>query len=354
MSRDAAREAAALDARIASRPPAPRVATVPRGTGRSVLRLRAVGDVMMGSDYAPPELPPDDGASILTAVTPWLTDADLTFANLEGPLCDSGTTEKCLPSESCYAFRTPTRYGQYLKKAGIDLVSTANNHAVDFGEACRTETERTLAGLGIAFSGRPGTVAYREFGGRRVGMIGFHTSDSGHPVNDHAAAARLVREVDAQADLVIVSFHGGAEGSKALHVPEGTEMFLGENRGNLRAFSRAVVAAGADVVIGHGPHVPRGMEVIDGHLVAYSLGNFATYAKFNLKGHLATSLVLEVELAEDGTLVAGKILPVRQHGRGVPAPDADSVAIGLIRDLSWADFGDAAVRVGDDGTFNRP
>lgn len=309
------------------------------------LRLRAVGDVMMGSDFPEPLLPEADGASYLAAVQELLKDADLTFVNLEGPLCDSGTTTKCRPGSNCYAFRTPTRYARYLQAAGVDLASTANNHANDFGDSCRLETEAALTPLDIAFSGRPGTVARVEAQGLKVAMIGFHTSDLCHNVNDHETARALVAALAAQHDVVIVSFHGGAEGSKALHVPQGRETFYGEDRGDLRAFTHLVVDAGADLVLGHGPHVLRGMELYKDRLIAYSLGNFATYGRFNLSGNLGVGVVLEVELDGQGRFVNGRLLPTLQEGDGVPAPDPAGQAIGLVRLLSEQDFPTSGVVV---------
>ncbi len=341
-----------LDAVRATAAGAPDTVRVPLAEGRTI-RLRAVGDIMLGTDFPAGFLPPDDGAHLLDTVRDLLRDADVTFGNLEGPLCDSGTTNKCGEGGNCYAFRSPTRYGAYLKDAGFDLLSTANNHAEDFGVDCRVETEQTLAQLGIAYSGRPGTVASVEVDGARVAMIGFHTSRNSHYVNDHATAAELVKGLAATHDLVVVSFHGGAEGSKALHVPDAMETFYGEQRGHLRAFAKTVIDAGADLVLGHGPHVPRGLQLVEGHLVAYSLGNFATYGRFNLSGHLGTSLVLEVTLDHEGKLVSGRILPVRQVGEGVPEPDPDGTAIDLVRSLSQEDFGASAPTIAKDGTFTR-
>jgi len=334
--------ASAVGAPATLRPPLP--------AGRTV-RLRAVGDIMLGTDFPDGFLPPNKGANLLDTVRPLLTDADVTFGNLEGPLCDGGQTHKCKPGQNCYAFRTPTAYGAYLKQAGFDLLSTANNHAADFGETCRTQTEETLEQLGIAYSGRPGTLATFDADGIKVGMIGFHSSRNSHYINDHDAAAGMVRAMKGTHDLVIVSFHGGAEGSKALHVPDEMEIFYGEQRGHLRVFAKRVIEAGADLVLGHGPHVPRGMQLIDGHLVAYSLGNFATYGRFNLSGPLGLSLVLEATLDHEGKLVSGKIIPVRQVGEGVPEPDDSGAAIDLVRSLSQEDFPGSAPTIAQDGTF---
>ncbi len=328
-------------------------APAPRPAPSGSVRIRAVGDIMMGTDFPAGCLPPDGGAGAFAAVQGLLSDADLTFGNLEGPLCDSGTTTKCGEGENCYAFRTPTAYGKWLDTAGFDLGSTANNHAEDFGLTCRLETEATLDALGIAWSGRPGTVATVERNGLKIGMIGFHTNPNSHFVNDLESAAVLVGAVARAHDLVIVSFHGGAEGRNATHVKAGTEMFLGEDRGDLRKFARTVIGAGADLVLGHGPHVPRALEVVDGHLVAYSLGNFSTYGRFNLSGDLATSLVLEVTLDATGAFTGGKILPVHQAGAGIPEPDPTGRAIALVRELTAADFPTTGAHIAADGTITR-
>jgi poly-gamma-glutamate capsule biosynthesis protein CapA/YwtB (metallophosphatase superfamily) len=153
-----------------------------------------------------------------------------------------------------------------------------------------------------------------------------------------------------KADLVVVSFHGGAEGTNAQHVPNNTEIFFGEARGNLRLFARTVIDAGADLVLGHGPHVMRGMEIYQGRLISYSLGNFATYGWFQLAGETALSEILEVKLAADGKFIGGKIHPVKQEGRGGPLLDPSKAAIPLLRNLSNADFAGSAPKIADDGT----
>jgi hypothetical protein len=334
-------------------------ASAPADRTSAPLTVAAVGDVMLGSAF-PDEtggmLPPDDGAHLLDEVAPVLRGADLAFANLEGPLADAGTSEKCARSKPgrCYAFRVPTRYARHLAAAGVDVVSVANNHAGDFGEAGRASTRAALAANGIRWAGVPGEVARLEVKGRRVAVVAFSTSGGNPDLRDLPGAVRLVEQAREGADLVVVSFHGGAEGADRQHVPAGHEEFLGEDRGDLRAFARAVVQAGADLVIGHGPHVVRGMEVIRGRLVAYSLGNFATYGGMNLSGPNGLSLVLEVRLAPDGTFLGGRIHPARQERPGGPRLDPAGAVIPVVRRLSEEDFGASAVRVADDGTLTPP
>jgi poly-gamma-glutamate capsule biosynthesis protein CapA/YwtB (metallophosphatase superfamily) len=329
----------------------------PAPQSRATLRLRAVGDLMIGTDFPEGALPPDDGVGAFAGVASWLQDAELTFGNLEGPLCDGGITEKCDPEKppgSCYAFRSPTRYGRYFKEAGFDLLSTANNHASDFGRECRLQTEATLQKLGITYSGRPGTVSTQTVEGLKVGMVGFHTNRNSHFVNDIEEAKLIVQAAATDHDIVIVSFHGGAEGGKATRVPVGKEVFYGEDRGDLRAFTHAVIDAGADLVIGHGPHVLRGMELYKDRLIAYSLGNFATYGRFNLKGNAGLGAVLEVELAADGRFLGGKALPTMQINGGIPVPDPQGQALEQLRSLSELDFPGTAIQVGADGALARP
>ena len=314
---------------------------------------------MLGSSF-PDEtgglLPPGDGKDLLAEVTPLLAGADVAFANLEGPLADAGTSEKCARSRPgrCFAFRVPTRYGNHLKSAGIDVVSLANNHVGDFGDAGRTSTRATLDLLGIRYAGAPGEVARLEVRGTRVALVAFSVSGGTNDLRDLPEAARIVTAAKAGADLVVVSVHGGAEGADRQHVPHGHEQFLGEDRGDLRAFARTVVEAGADLVLGHGPHVVRGMEVVKGRLVVYSLGNFATYGGMNLAGPNGLTLVLEVRLAPDGNFLGGKIHAARQEKPGGPRLDPAGAIVPLVRRLSEEDFGRSAVRVAEDGTLSPP
>jgi poly-gamma-glutamate capsule biosynthesis protein CapA/YwtB (metallophosphatase superfamily) len=313
------------------------------------LRLRAVGDVMLGTAEPEGYLPPDDGAQMLTGVKDWLADADLTFMNFEGPLCDDGSSTKCSKPGNCYAFRTPTRYAKYLTEAGVDFGSTANNHSGDFGESCRRQTEAALDKEGIKWSGPPGSIARLEKNGLKVAMVAFHTSAACNDVNDIPGAKALVKKAGEGADVVVVSFHGGAEGTKADRVLPGREKYLGENRGDLHAFTHAVIDAGADLVLGHGPHVLRGMELYRGRLIAYSLGNFATYGRFTLGGPLGVGVILEVEVAKDGAFVQGKILSTAQVDKGVPVKDKKERARATLKALTERDFPKTALQFHDDG-----
>jgi poly-gamma-glutamate capsule biosynthesis protein CapA/YwtB (metallophosphatase superfamily) len=346
-----------------------------------VITIAAVGDIMLGSTSINESfLPPNDGRDLLKEVTPILSAADIAFGNLEGPMLEGGKSAKCAeppanasatptptptptpakpgtPAKKpnvCFAFRVPTRYGQLLKDAGFDVLSLANNHAADYGDYGRMSTRSVLDKLGIKYAGSDRakfSTAYLEVKGVKIAVVGFAHNAIVPNVNDIDAAKALVAAAKKKADIVIVSFHGGAEGEAAQHVPNQTEIFVGEKRGNLPLFAHSVIDAGADLVLGHGPHVLRGMEMYKGHLIAYSMGNFATYGMFGLKGATAISAIFEIALNKDGTFAGGQIHPVKQLGRGGPVLDDTGAAIKKLKELSAADFGTSAPKIDDDGSI---
>jgi hypothetical protein len=230
----------------------------------------------------------------------------------------------------------------------------ANNHAMDFGAEGRASSRHVLDEQGIAHSGEVGDIAHLTVKGKKVDVIAFATYPGAYNLLDLGDALEPIREAHKEADLVIVSFHGGAEGASHQHVASGDETFLGEDRGDLRAFAHAAVDAGAQLVLGSGPHVVRGMEVYHGKLIAYSLGNFATYGPFNLNGENGISLVLEGRLAPDGTFLSGQVYPVKQEKPGGPKLDPAMSIIPILRKLSKTDFRESAVVVGPRGELWLP
>lgn len=316
----------------------------------SLITLSAVGDIMMGTNYPSSSwLNPDleAGARAEEVLDPALVgllrDSDVAFGNLEGVLFDGTAPAKSC--ERCYAFRGPEHYADILADAGFTVMSLANNHSGDFGEAGRSATRAALDRAAIAYAGLDTdgarTASLSLPSGVRVGVVAFAPNSGTLSLHDYPRAVALVSELKASHDLVLVSFHGGAEGSEFMHVPSATEIYYGEDRGNVRRFSREMVKAGADLVVGHGPHVPRGMEVYRGKLIAYSLGNFWTYAGMRSWGVLGLGPVLQVKMTPDGRLAALRIVATRQAGRGVPALDPMGEARALVLDLTRRDFPDS-------------
>ncbi len=314
------------------------------------IRLAAVGDTVMGS--RPYGLPPDGGRSLFTRVKP-LLQGDVVLGNLEGTLSTGGSS-KCGPNPgpNCFAFRMPPSYRRWLKGAGFTVMSVANNHTDDFGAIGRRQTRENLARAGIRGTGWPGSIAYLPVAGGKVAVLGFAPNEVSNSMLDIPGATRLVAKAAASAPVVVVTVHAGAEGAGADHVRPGTETFLGENRGDSLRFAHAVVDAGADIVVMHGPHVMRGIEFYKGKPIAYSMGNFMGYAVFSLRGNASRSAVLQVELSADGSFVSGRLRPVTLVGKGVPQPGGTIVS--RVRALSVQDFGARAAVIRADGTFSRP
>ena len=306
--------------------------------------------MMLGTDYPENHLPDDDGVAFLSAVTPLLRAADLAVGNLEGVLMDGGKPAKqCRNPSACYLFRSPARYAKYFADAGFDAISVANNHARDFGEEGRTSSMRSLASVGIHHSGRAGDFATFEAEGVKVAFLAFAVTRNSNLVHDYALAEQTVAGFADDHDIVIVSFHAGAEGQNVERIPFAEEEYFGEPRGDVARLSRSMIDAGADFVFGHGPHVVRGMELYRNRLIAYSLGNFATYYGISVEGNRGIAPILVATIDEHGNFVSGRIHSMVQIRPGGPVPDAENQALKLIRSLSIADFDDPGIRFLSDG-----
>ncbi|QWV95716.1 CapA family protein [Geomonas oryzisoli] len=317
--------------------------------GAPTVTVAAVGDIMMGSDFPTPKLPPRDGGDLFAAVTSYLRRADIALGNLEGPLCsEEAPAKEPLPGRR-YLFRTPPTYARNLKEAGFSVLSLANNHARDFGPAGLEATRKALSGAGLQFSSKKGEIARFDLHGVRVAVIAL---SFGPPPRSIVFPAQPLQEIERAArdyDLVILSIHAGAEGRGALHVAPGEERFLDEPRGDLVRFAHDAIERGADLVLAHGPHVPRALELYRGRLIAYSLGNFATYGGVSVAGESGYAPLLTVELAADGAFLGGNIDSFRQSRYTGPQPDPKRRALRLMRRLSSEDFPDSPLVIGDGG-----
>jgi poly-gamma-glutamate capsule biosynthesis protein CapA/YwtB (metallophosphatase superfamily) len=280
---------------------------------------------------------------------------DVVWGNLEGTLTEGGSSKCTAASDSsCFSFRAPPSYGGMLRKAGFSVMNLANNHAMDYGAAGQQDTVAAVHSAGLLTTGRPGEIAYAKVRGIRVAVLGFAPYPWAQDLRDLPAAEALVRKADRWADLVVVTMHAGAEGAEHQHVGPGSESFLGENRGNVVAFAHDVVRAGADLVVGSGPHVLRGMEWYRGRLIAYSLGNFVGYRTLNTAGVTGVSAILRIELGRNVSLTKGTLVPITIAGTGIPRPDPLRAADRIVRTLSKQDFGAHAVQVSKTGILSPP
>jgi hypothetical protein len=298
------------------------------GAASKIIRIAAVGDIMLGSEAS---------ADAFAEVKPFLAGRQVIMGNLEGPLTDRGRPTKAYIPGISYVFRTMPEMVDRLSSAGFTVMNLANNHVNDYGPPGARQTREVLKGAGILYTGAPGEVARQKVGKTVISVIGLAPNKGCQHINDIPAAAELVhREAAKPNTLVIVTFHGGAEGT--IHVPYGQERYLGENRGDLRRLGRAMIDAGAHLVVGHGPHVPRGLEIYKDRLIAYSLGNFATGRGIGVSGQRGLAPLLLVDLTLKGKLAGGKIISFKQKRHGRPGLDQNHEAMKLMHTLSLLDF----------------
>ena len=319
--------------------------------------IAAVGDIMLGTSYPGKNtLPPDSAKSSFINVADELHNADVVFGNLEGTLLDAGTPAhyKMHLLSKAYLFRMPQSYGNVLKGAGFNVLSLANNHIGDFGDNGRTSTMNVLDSLGINYGGQlahPSSIF--KIKGITYGFCAFAPNAQTLPIRDLKNAAEVIRALKQQCDIVIVSFHGGGEGVAFQHVPMVEESFSREKRGNVRAFAHTAIDAGADIILGNGPHVCRAMELYKKRLIAYSLGNFCTYKSVSVSGVCGIAPLLKAYLNKKGEFLSGRIISNKQtHGAGLET-DTLNQAVAKIRALMNVDFPASGLAISDDGKISK-
>ncbi|MFM7427037.1 MAG: CapA family protein [Elainella sp.] len=319
--------------------------------------IKAVGDMIPGSNYrGKASLPTEPGEALAAEreflfgnIKPFFDDNDLLFGNFESTLTDYPTSAKDTSQNMTFAFRTPPVYAQMLQELGFDVLSVANNHSMDFGDPGFEDTIAHIEQAGMKAVGKKDQIVYKTVKGVPMAFIGFSYLPYHNQMQDLERAGALVREAKQQAKIVVISVHAGAEGSDATHVSDRTEYFFGEDRGNLVAFAHAMVDQGADLILGHGPHVPRALELYKGKLIAYSLGNFVGYKTLSTVGTLGDSLILKAQLNAEGDFVSGRIIPVALDSNGVPKLDDYFQSVVLIRNLIRTDFPQTPITVDDMG-----
>jgi poly-gamma-glutamate capsule biosynthesis protein CapA/YwtB (metallophosphatase superfamily) len=319
-------------------------------SGAATFSLSWVGDMTFGTLN---EWPADGTGSLIAAMKPYL-HSDLTVGNLETALGDLPMS-KCSPHEKdCYQFEAPAYTAKDLKRDGFSAVNVANNHTLDAGPAGEASTDSALRAAGLKWAGRPGQITYLTRNGIKIALLGFAPWSYDADALDIPAAQALVRKARQHAQVVIVMEHLGGEGDDYRHVKPGEEYFLGQDRGNSIAFTHGVIDAGADLVMGSGPHVLRGFQWYRGHLIAYSVGNFCGYDTLGLDAYTSVSAILHVTLNARGQFVTGSITPLRLVAPGVPERDPDRTAVSYINSLSRQDFsGNGVVRVSAAGTIEK-
>ena len=328
-------------------------------TFTDTIQVVAVGDIMMGTIYPNGEYLPrgNDCSRSFSMVKEYFANADIVFGNLEGAMTDSKVGAKsCNNPEWCYTFGMPTAFVHCLVDAGFNVMSLANNHMGDFGEQGRISTMQTLKNAGIHYAGLLScpTVEFVQ-DDIKYGFCAFAPNKGTMDVKDIPAAQEIVRRLKDSCDIVIVSFHAGAEGRAYQHVTRQTETFIGENRGNVCEFAHKMIDAGGDILLGHGPHVTRAVEVYNNRFIAYSMGNFSTYSRVNVEGVNGLAPIFRIFTTRNGCFLKAHITPTFQPASDrTPRYDPDGRIISVIQNLTRIDFPELNIQITDDGWITTP
>ncbi len=325
-------------------------AKVPTDTAR--ITIAAVGDVMLGGSMAATVR--DSGAGYPFEKTrELLRAADIAVCNLEAPFGARGK-----PFKKRFTFLVPPRHAAALKDAGFAVVALANNHMMDYGPLPLTTTLAVLDSLGIGHSGAGMNAAQArapaivESNGIRVAFLSYSRvhptqfwAGKKRPGTAAAVEPEVIADIKAaklRAKLVVVSFHWGAE---LMDHPKDYQVRL----------AHAAIDAGADLVLGHHPHVLQGLELYRGKLIAYSLGNFA----FGSGSRKCTQSIILITEFVNGELGMVKAIPLDVDNHVVnyqPTPVAGGAAAGAIDQLNLLSPGHSVVLAVTDsgGTWRRP
>lgn len=324
-----------------------------KALANDTLIIAGVGDIMLGTiipsrSFLPPN---EDCSGELAPTADYFLSADVAFCNLEGVFTDTPAGRKsCKDPDNCWTFGMPTKFVNCLAEAGFDLISVANNHTKDFGATGKQSTAKALEDAGLQYAGwltKP--TAIYEKDGVKYGFCAFSPESGNCDMRQYDEAKRIVAGLDTVCDIVVVSFHSGAEGANHQHVPRKDEMFMGYNRGNVYRFAHDVIDAGADVVFGHGPHVTRAVEVYKNRFIAYSLGNYCTYSRISVAGVCGLAPIVRVYTDKRGNFFKAHIIPTYQVKYQPPRVDEEKKVLKIIQNLTAADFPEVKINIDDDG-----
>lgn len=336
----------------------------PQDTVENVLpesvTMAFMGDVMMGTNF-PSEayVTKDRGQSLFVDCKEYISGADIAVANLEGTCYDGdeGERRKMTNPRTYFIFRMPGDHAKVLADAGVDVVNCANNHSFDFGITGRKNTLKTIREAGVECTGirdlAEGCVIERS--GVKFGYVSFAASCTQVlDMLDYDEILAQLKKYRPLCDVLMVGFHGGAEGTNALHVPFKEEWYVGEDRGDVHKFAHFCIDNGADIVVGHGPHVPRAVELYKGHFIAYSLGNFcAPYCMGSAAQTGHAPLLLTKINPQNGEFIDGKIYSYRQVSGKGPRTDENNLAAKGMRSLTLSDFPETPLDITEEGVITR-
>ena len=287
------------------------------------IRIAAVGDLVFSENSQINRLAFND-------FLPQLTQADLALGNLEGAITTHPTARKPYIPGRSYAFRFPIDTAEVLKKANFHVMSIANNHSNDYGPIGFADTLQHLRAAGLEATGLKDSHVIRTVKGLRVGVIALAHYPAYNNVLDIEATARLVAQVRSQSDVVVLFYQLGGEGDSHALLSNDDVVFLGEQRGNARRFAQAMVKAGASALIGHGPHLVRAAECMEGVPVLHSIGNFVSSGGLSVNSLANVTVFTELLFDETGRFKAVRLTPATFDKNRLPMIDHSGRALNLI------------------------
>ncbi len=312
----------------------------------------AVGDIMYGSIFPDRSyLPPSENYhGFLDEVKPYF-NGDIVFCNMEGVLADTLDPE-CKP----FCFGMPSVFANGYKDAGFNLISVGNNHANDFRQYGRENTAKNLDKMGFNWAGyatKPSCTFTKN--GVKYGFCAFSPNTAIAYLHDKQLVANTIKTLRKTCDIVIVSMHCGGEGKKYRHLTRADDYYIEQNRGNAYQFAHDAIDNGADIVLGHGPHVTRAIEIYKGKFIAYSMGNFFTYNTININDEMGLAPIFRIRVnASNGNFIDGEIISTYQTkpNRG-PHIDPQKRVLKIIQELTAADIYDNLPKISNSGKITK-
>ena len=313
----------------------------------------AVGDVMFGSIFPNRNslAPQGKCEGVLDEVKSHF-NGDIVFCNMEGVLADSLVSE-CKP----FCFGMPSSFAECYQDAGFNLISVGNNHANDFRQYGRDNTTKVLTNYGFnwaGFASKPSCTF--TINGIKYGFCAFAPNTAIAYLHNKALVSKTIKELRANCDIVIVSMHCGGEGVKYRHLTRQDDYYIEQNRGNAYQFAHDAIDNGADIVLGHGPHLTRAIEVYKGKFIAYSMGNFCTFPPIKIGGELGLAPIFKLKInAKTGDFISGEIISTYQIAeRKGPHIDPQNRVLKVIKELTNEDIYDNLPTITDDGKIFPP
>lgn len=256
--------------------------------------VSALGDCTLGSDANFNTSTNFDAFQIVYGSTYFfenvrsiLSEDDITFANFEGTLTTLNTR-----AEKEFAFKGDPSYTDILKDGSIDTVTLANNHSSDYGAQSEEDTKQYLTEAGIDYC-TGDEIVVKDVKGVRVGLIGIYTLERGIEKADQVQQT-IAAAKEQGAQIIVVAFHWGSEKSE---IPDETQVSL----------AHTAIDSGADLVVGHHPHVLQGIELYQGKYIAYSLGNFC-FGGNNTPSDMDSMIFQQTfSVTQDGTVTDSSI-----------------------------------------------